>query len=66
MTSGLRRFPSEDQHERPHPEFLANEPAYLRMRYSLLAGYRGQWVAVQGAQVIVGVSLRSNVLSNNS
>jgi predicted aspartyl protease len=35
-----------------HPDFLANEQAYLRMRDSLLASYRGQWVAVQGGKVI--------------
>ena len=41
-----------DQQQRLHPEFLANEQDYLRMRTSLLAQYRGQWVAVQNGSVI--------------
>jgi predicted aspartyl protease len=42
-----------DQQQRLHPDFLANEQAYLHMRDSLLSHYRGQWVAVQDAKVIV-------------
>jgi hypothetical protein len=34
------------------PSFLANEQAYLQMRDSLLAQYRGQWVAVDGGKVV--------------
>ena len=41
-----------DEQRRLHPDFLANEQAYLQMRDSLVAQYRGQWVAVQGGCVI--------------
>src|SRR5712691_4440732 len=41
-----------DQQRRLHPEFLANEQAYLQMRDSLVAQYCGQWVAVHGGRVI--------------
>ena len=41
-----------DQLRRLHPEFLANEQAYLQMRDSLATHYRGQWVAVHGGSVI--------------
>lgn len=41
-----------DQQRRLHPEFLANEQAYLQMRDSLVAQYRGQWMAVHGGSVI--------------
>src|SRR5438132_5996289 len=48
----------QDQQQRLHPDFLANEQAYLHMRDSLLAQYRGQWVAVHGGKVLVaGVKL---------
>jgi hypothetical protein len=42
-----------NQRQSLHPDFLANERAYLNIRDSLLAQYHGQWVAVQGAKVIV-------------
>jgi predicted aspartyl protease len=42
----------QDQQQRLHPDFLADEQAYLQMRDSLLSQYRGQWVAVQGGKVI--------------
>jgi predicted aspartyl protease len=41
-----------DQQERLHPDFVANERAYLRMRDTLLTQYHGQWVAVHNGQVI--------------
>ena len=41
-----------DQERRLHPEFLANEQTYLQMRDSLVAVYRGQWVAVHSGRVI--------------
>ena len=41
-----------DQQRRLHPEFLANEQAYLQMRDSLVAQYHGQWVAVHDGRVI--------------
>jgi hypothetical protein len=44
-------LPPEVRH-RLHPEFLANEEAYLRLRDSLLDRYRGQWVAVTGEGVV--------------
>jgi hypothetical protein len=43
----------QDQQLRLHPDFLANEQAYLLMRDGLLAQYRGQWVAVDGGKVLV-------------
>ena len=42
----------QDQQKQLHPDFLANEQAYLQMRDNLLTAYRGQWVAVQGGKVI--------------
>jgi predicted aspartyl protease len=42
----------QEQRDRLHPDFLANEQAYIRMRDSLLAAYRGQWVAVQDGKVV--------------
>ncbi len=41
-----------EQQQRLHPDFLTNKQAYLQMRTSLLAEYRGQWVAVQDGSVI--------------
>jgi hypothetical protein len=41
-----------DQQQHVHPDFLANEQDFLRMRDSLLAQYQGQWVAVQDGNVI--------------
>ena len=46
----------QDQQQRLHPDFLANEQAYLHMRPSLLAQYQGQWVAVQDGKVIAAGS----------
>jgi hypothetical protein len=47
-----------DQRRRLHPDFLANEQAYLRMRDNLLKSYPGQWVAVhQGKVVAAGTNL---------
>src|SRR5438309_11684795 len=43
----------QDQQQRLHPDFLANEQAYLQMRDSLLAQYRGHWVAVHDGKVLV-------------
>ena len=42
---------SQDQRHMVHPDFLADEQAYLSMRASLLGLYGGQWVAVQGGKV---------------
>ena len=41
-----------EQQQRLHPDFLADEQAYLQMRPSLLAQYRGQWVVIQDGNVI--------------
>ncbi len=41
-----------EQQQKVHPDFLANEKAYLSMRDALLPQYRGQWVAVQDGKVI--------------
>ncbi len=42
----------QDQQKQLHPDFLANEQAYLHMRINLLVQYQGQWVAVHGGKVI--------------
>jgi uncharacterized protein DUF5678 len=41
-----------EQQQQLHPDFLANEQAYLQMRDSLLARYHGQWVAIHNGQVV--------------
>jgi hypothetical protein len=41
-----------EQRQRLHADFLANEQSYLQMRDSLLAQYRGMWVAVHGGRVV--------------
>jgi hypothetical protein len=41
-----------EQRQQLHPDFLANEAAYLRMREGLLGEFRGQWVAVHQGQVV--------------
>jgi hypothetical protein len=38
--------------QRLHPEFLANEEVYLRLRDGLLQRSRGQWVAVTAEGVL--------------
>jgi hypothetical protein len=43
---------ANEQRDRVHPDFVANEQAYLKMRDGLLPLYRGQWVAVHGDRVI--------------
>jgi hypothetical protein len=52
LRSETSNLPPEQQ-QRLHPDFLANEQAYLRMRDGLLSHYRGQWVAVLDGLVIV-------------
>ena len=41
-----------EQKQRLHPDFLANEQSYLRLRDGLLASHRGQWVAIHDGQVV--------------
>ena len=41
-----------EQRQWLHPDFIANEQHYLRMRPELLKQYWGQWVAVHDGQVI--------------
>jgi hypothetical protein len=49
---------SAEQQKLVHPDFLADEQAYLNMRAGLLAKYKGQWVAVKGGKVVTaGTSL---------
>lgn len=57
---------SADQQQRLHPDFLANEQAYLHLRASLLAQYRGQWVAVQGGKVIAAGPKLMDILETAS
>ena len=55
MTTMLRTLTtnlSPEQQQRLHPEFIANEQSYLRLRPSLLTQYFGQWVAVDNDKVI--------------
>lgn len=56
----------QDQQKRLHADFLADEQAYLQMRDSLLTQYRGQWVAVQGGQVIAAGSSLMAVMEKAS
>jgi len=42
----------EAQRRQVHPGFVAKEQAYLQMRDTLLAEYRGQWVAVERGKVV--------------
>lgn len=42
----------KDQQKQLHPDFVANEQAYLEMRDRLLQQYRGQWVAVDCGKVL--------------
>lgn len=42
----------QDQQERLHADFLANEQAYLQMRDSLLRQHAGQWVAIHDGKVV--------------
>ncbi len=43
---------SQEQQQQLHPEFLANEQSYLRLRPSLLTQHFGHWVAVDKDKVI--------------
>ena len=43
---------SLDQQQMVHPDFLADEQAYHKMRGGLMGPYRGQWVAVRNGKVI--------------
>ena len=56
----------QEQQQRLHPEFLANEQAYFQMRDSLLAQYQGQWVAVQGGKVLVAGAKLMDVMERAS
>jgi hypothetical protein len=56
----------EEQQRHLHPDFLANEQAYLQMRDKLLAQYGGQWVAVQGGNVIAAGPRLMDVMENGS
>jgi predicted aspartyl protease len=55
-----------DQQQRLHPDFLANEQAYLHMRDSLLSQYRGQWVAVHDGKVLVAGARLMEVMERAS
>ncbi len=57
---------SQEQQRKLHPDFLANEQAYLQMRDSLLGQYRGQWVAVANGKVIVAGSQLMDVVEQAS
>ena len=46
----------DDQRQRLHSDFLANEQAYWQMRDGLLPSYRGQWVAVEAGKVVAASS----------
>jgi len=57
---------SQDQLQMVHPDFLADEQAYLKMRGSLLGPYRGQWVAVRGGNVIAASASLMEVMEKAS
>jgi hypothetical protein len=42
----------QTEQQRLHPDFLANEQAYLQMRDRLLSQYPGRWVAVHCGKVV--------------
>lgn len=46
----------DDQRQRLHADFLANEQAYWQMRDGLLPAYGGQWVAVDAGKVVAASS----------
>ena len=46
----------DDQRQRLHADFLANEQAYWQMRDGLLSNYRGQWLAVDAGKVVAANS----------
>lgn len=56
----------QDLQQRLHPDFLANEQAYLRMRDSLLAQHCGQWVAVVGGKVVAAGAKLLEVMDSAS
>jgi len=58
-------LPSEEQ-KRLHPEFLANEQDYLRMRDGLIPKYHGQWVAVDKGQVVASGHSLLDVMRTSS
>ncbi len=56
----------ELQKSRLHPDFVANEQAYLRMRDSLLVNYRQQWVAVHQDTVVAAGPMLMDVMEQAS
>jgi hypothetical protein len=62
QTSNL---PQAEQ-QRLHSDFLANEQTYLQMRDRLLSLYPGQWVAVQGGNVVAAGPKLMDVLEKAS
>jgi hypothetical protein len=56
----------QDQQQRLHLDFVANEQAYLLMREELLAQYRGQWVAVHNGQVLAAGPKLMEVMEGSS
>ena len=65
LQSQTSNLPPQQQ-QQLHPDFLANEQAYLRMRDRLLAQYRGEWVAVAGDKVIATGSRLMEVMEEAS
>jgi hypothetical protein len=55
-----------DQQRRLHRDFVSNERVYLQMRSSLLAQYRGQWVAVDAGNVVAAGPNLMNVMERAS
>lgn len=43
---------SPEERQRLHPDFLANEQGYLRLRPALLQTHHGLWAAVDGDKVV--------------
>lgn len=52
MRSPQTQYLPEEQKKRLHPDFIANEQQYWRMRDQLLKQYSGKWVAVHHGQVV--------------
>jgi hypothetical protein len=52
MTRTQTQYLPEEQKKRLHPDFIANEQGYWRMRDQLLKQYLSKWVAVHQGQVV--------------
>lgn len=52
MAKSQTQYLPQEQKQRLHPDFVANEQDYWRMRDQLLKQYAGKWVALHQGQVV--------------